>query len=175
EEESDNKIVRFLGIWLNCKLNESLVKARAIEIVRSIAQQLSKKRITLSKIAYVNNMCILSKLCYLLQTVKISTKAIEQIHIPLLRIAKNKAELQVTESRAVISHKDIENCKQLKNELLNKQAISLYHRINEKGAAEVVTDIHINQGFLLAVYQKEATLMNARTLRQRSGNITWHI
>ncbi|CAG8720538.1 24060_t:CDS:1, partial [Gigaspora rosea] len=85
---------------------------------------------------------------------KISTKAIEQIHTPLLQLAKNKAGLQVTESRAMISHKDIGNCKQLKKELFNKQAISLYHRLNEKGAVEVVTDIRINQGFLLAGISK---------------------
>ncbi|CAG8719856.1 11608_t:CDS:2, partial [Gigaspora rosea] len=71
---------------------------------------------------------------------------------------KNKVGLQATESRAIISHKNIGNCKQLQNELFNKQAISLYHRLNEKGAVEAVTDIRINQGFLLVSMSKEGDI-----------------
>ncbi|CAG8792012.1 4059_t:CDS:2, partial [Gigaspora rosea] len=54
-------------------------------------------------------------------------KTIDQIHTPLL---------------------------QNKNEVFNKQAISLYHRLNKKRAVEAVTDICINQDFLLVGMSK---------------------
>ena len=33
QNENANKITRFLGIWLNCKLKDSLVRSRAQEVV----------------------------------------------------------------------------------------------------------------------------------------------
>src|SRR5260364_351775 len=130
KEEGDSKVTRFLGIWLNCKLKESLVRAKAKEVIRATVQQLDKKRITLNQVAYINNMCILSKLCYIFQAVKLLTKAIDQIHAPFLQLAKNKAGFQTTESGATINHKNIGNCKQLKNELVSRQISGLYYRLN---------------------------------------------
>src|SRR5260363_181993 len=175
KEEGDSKVTRFLGIWLNCKLKESLVRAKAKEVIKATVQQLGKKRITLSQIAYINNMRILPKLCYILQAVKLSTKAIDQIQAPFLRLAKNKAGFQTTESGAVISHKDIGNCKQLKNELVSRQITELYHRLNEKGAVEVATEIYIKQGYLLAGLPKGSSLRSATQIFQKSGNTTWHV
>ena len=47
-EEDENKITRFLGIWLNNNLKEFLVKTRAQEDVCTTVKSLETKRITLS-------------------------------------------------------------------------------------------------------------------------------
>src|ERR1043165_2814272 len=71
QEESENKIIQFLGIWLNCKLKESTIRSRAKEVIRTFIQGLNLKKLTVSQILYINNMCIISKLCYILQTTRL--------------------------------------------------------------------------------------------------------
>src|SRR6185295_10647321 len=82
-EKEKTKITKFLGIWLNNKLNKSQVKARAKELVRSTARLLNTKKITDAQISYINNICIVPKLVYMLQVSRLSKKAIDTIQGPI--------------------------------------------------------------------------------------------
>ena len=73
-------IIRVLGIWINNKLKKSYIKAKAKEIVRQTMQGLKSKKIMLSQLVYINNMYIIPKLYYLLQTTKLSKNSIDIIH-----------------------------------------------------------------------------------------------
>ena len=48
---------------------------------------------TLAQVAYVNNMCIVPKLTYLLQITKMPKAVIKAIQKPILRVAKHKLEV----------------------------------------------------------------------------------
>ena len=112
-EEEKTKITKFLGIWLNNKLNEGQVKARAKELVRSTARLLNTKKITGAQISYINNMCIVPKLVYMLQVSRLSKRAIDTIQGPLIGVAKHKLGIARTISNSVIIHRNLGNCNAL--------------------------------------------------------------
>ena len=149
QEEGVNKITRFLGVWLNCKLKDSMIRARAQETVRATIRSLNTKRMTIAQVAYINNMCIVPKLLYLLQTMKLTKAVIDKIQSPLLRIAKNKLEIASTTENSIMLHRNLGNCNSLWNQLIIKQITSLHTRLNAGGTEELVTRIRINQGLLL--------------------------
>lgn len=148
-EEGKNKITRFLGVWLNNKLDETLVKARAKEIVRSTVRTLNPKKLTVAQAAYINNMCLVPKLCYILQVARFNEKIINSIQAPILALTKNRMELTKTTSNSTILHRGIGSCNALWNQLLSKQVFSLYLRLNAAGPEEILTSIRIKQGMQL--------------------------
>ena len=146
-EESTNSITRFLGIWLNTKMKETLIKAKAKGIVRATVMSLYPKKLTWGQLAYLNNVCIIPKLIYMLQTTRLSEYELQEIHRPLLKLIKNKAELQVTTSTSLLKHKGLGNCRALADELFQKQVISLYKRLNSTGTEALATELRLRQGF----------------------------
>jgi hypothetical protein len=112
-EEDGNKITRFLGIWLNNKLKETLIKAKAKELVRSTVEGLRAKKMTIAQVAYINNMCIVPKLSYMLQVSKLSKRTIDNIQSPILRLAKNKLGIARTVGTSVMLHRNLGNCNSL--------------------------------------------------------------
>jgi ribonuclease HI len=154
-EEDDSKITRFLGIWLNKKLKESAVKAKAKEIVRSTIRGLKTKKMTISQLSYINNMCIIPKLCYMLQVSKLSKGVIDSIHNPIIGLAKNKMEMQRSTRNSIVEHKGLGNCKALWKELLLKQITSLHARLNSSGPEEILTRLRIDKGTQLIGCDKD--------------------
>jgi len=83
----------------------------------------------------------------MLQTTRLSEYELQEIHRPLLKLIKNKAELQVTTSTSLLKHKGLGNCRALADELFQKQVISLYKRLNSTGTEALVTELRLRQGF----------------------------
>jgi hypothetical protein len=117
--------------------------------VHSIARLLNTKKVTDAQILYINNICIVPKLVYMLQVSKLSKKAIDTIQGPIIGVAKHKLGIARTTSNSVIIHRNLGNCNALWDQLLIKQITSLHARINSAGPEEKLTRIRINQGLLL--------------------------
>ena len=149
QAEGKSKTTRFLGIWLSNKLCESQTKTRAKELVRATAKTLSTKKMTGAQVAYINNMCVIPKLTYMLQTSKLSKRAIEVIQSPIIGLAKHKMGVVKTVSNSIIIHRNLGNCNALWDHLLVKQITSLHARTNSAGLEELLTRIRINQGLQL--------------------------
>src|SRR5260363_223970 len=88
-DEKLHNITRLLGVWLNSRLNERQLFLKAKRIVQQTVQALRWKKLTASQLAYINNMCIIPKLCYLLQLSRMSKPLINKIHQPIIRLAKS--------------------------------------------------------------------------------------
>ncbi|CAG8808784.1 33544_t:CDS:2, partial [Gigaspora margarita] len=146
-EESTNSIMRFLDIWLNTKMKETLIKTKAKRIVRAMVISLYPKKLIWGQLAYLNNVCIIPKLIYMLQATRLSEYELQEIHRPLLKLIKNKAELQVTTSTSLLKYKGLGNCRALANKLFQKQVISLYKRLNSTGTEALATELRLRQGF----------------------------
>ena len=102
-----------------------------------------------SQVAYINNMCVVSKLTYMLQTSRLSRRAADVIQSPIIGLAKHKLGIAKTVSNSIIIHRNLGNCDALWDQLLAKQITSLHSRINAVGPEEILTRIRINQGLLL--------------------------
>jgi hypothetical protein len=155
-EEEKTKITRFLGIWLNSKLNENQIKSRAKELVRSTTRLLNTKKMTGTQVSYINNMCIVPKLTYMLQTTKLSKRIIEAIQSPIIGLAKHKLGIARTVSNSIIIHRNMGNCNALWNQLVTKQITGLHARLNSTGPEEILTKIRVNQGLLLVGATEES-------------------
>ena len=112
-EEEKAKITRFLGIWLNSKLNESQIKTRAKELVRSTTRLLNTKKMIDIQVSYINNMYIVLKLIYMLQTTKLFKRTIDAIQSPIIGLAKHKLGIAKTVSNSIIIHRNMNNCNAL--------------------------------------------------------------
>ncbi|CAG8693511.1 9759_t:CDS:2 [Gigaspora margarita] len=75
----------FFGYLAEHKNEKTLIKAKAKGIVRAM-------------------------LIYMLQATRLSEHELQKIHRPLLKLIKNKAELQVTTSTSLLKHKSLDNC-----------------------------------------------------------------
>jgi len=114
------------------------------------------KKIIDAQISYINNMCIVPKLIYMLQTTKLSKRAIDTIQSPIIGLAKHKLEIARTVNNSIIIHRNIGNCNALWNQLVTKQIMSLHTRLNSTGPEEILTRIRISQDLLLAGASKES-------------------
>ena len=165
KEENENQISRFLGVWINSQLKDAYIKAKAKGIVRGTVLNLAPKKLTLSQLSYLNNICIIPKLCYMLQTSRLSKEALKEIHRPMLKLIKNKMELQISTENFILKHKSLGNCRALDEELFAKQTLSLLKRLNSEGAELLTTSIRLKQGLI------DARIVNTQRDLMKINNI----
>jgi hypothetical protein len=163
-----------LGVWINNKLKESYIKAKAMEIVRQTVVGLKYKKVTLSQLAYINNACIIPKLCYMLQVTKLPKRTIDAIHQPFIRLVKNKAEIISTVENCIIKHRGLGGCNSLWHELVTKQITNLVQRLNSYEVVGKVTRIRLKQGFALAGFTKDSDITGSNNVQKGfwKGNLT---
>ena len=81
----------------------------------------------------------------------------------MLRLAKNKMDLQSTVPNYIVTHRNIGNFRALNAELFNKQIMSLYNRLNDENKICKITKIRIWQGHRIAGITEELEVGNEYT------------
>ena len=65
----EKEAVRFLGIWIGQKIDKKYIVAKAKQVVRLFANMIKKKIVSTSQVLYINNICLIPKLEYILQSI----------------------------------------------------------------------------------------------------------
>ena len=81
----------------------------------------------------------------------------------MLRLAKNKIDLQSTVPNYIVTHRNIGNFRVLNAELFNKQIVSLYNRLNDKSKICKITKIRMWQEHRIAGITEELEVGNEYT------------
>ena len=142
----EKELVRFLGTWIGYKVGKKQVVAKAKQITRLFANIIRKKLLSASQILYVNNVCLLPKLEYILQSTYLTKDECEKIQQPYILVAKNKIDFTRTQPNSILSHSGILNVRMLWNTLKTKQTLNLMSRLNSKYVVREITEIRIRQG-----------------------------
>ena len=142
----EKEAVRFLGIWIGNKVGKKQIIAKAKQTTRLFANLIKKKLVSVSQVLYINNICLIPKLEYLLQHVYLTKEEYEKIQQPYIIIAKNKVGLARTVPTCIMSHSGILNMRMLWNVMKTKQTLSLINRLNSKSDIRNIMELRIRQG-----------------------------
>ena len=77
------------------------------QVTRLFANTIKGKMITASQVLYINDICLILRIEYMLQNTFLTKKECEAIQQPYMMIAKNKIGLARTFLNFVISHSGI--------------------------------------------------------------------
>src|SRR5437868_9958725 len=75
----EKEAVRFLGVWIGQKLGKKQIVAKAKQVVRLFVNTIKKKIVTTSQVLYINNVCLMPKLEYILQSIFLTKDECEKI------------------------------------------------------------------------------------------------
>ena len=75
----EKEAVRFLGIWIGNKFGKKQIIAKAKQMTRLFTNLMKKKLVSVSQVLYINNICLIPKLEYLLQHVYLTKEEYEKI------------------------------------------------------------------------------------------------
>jgi hypothetical protein len=142
----EKELVRFLGTWIGGKTSRKQAITKAKQISQLFANTIKKKLVSASQVLYINNVCLLPKLEYILQNIFLTKEECEKVQQPYTMVAKNKMGLTRTLPSYVLAHSGILNMRMLWNTLKTKQILSLMNRLNSKHEVKDVTEIRIRQG-----------------------------
>jgi len=109
--EEKYALMRMLGVWLSIEANENLVIKKARRIIQQFIRSIRFKKLTISQLIYINNIYIIPKLTYMLQTTKASKRKLICLHQPIIRLIKNKVGLASTTENSAIMHQGLERCR----------------------------------------------------------------
>ena len=109
----EKEAVRFLGIWIGNKVSKKQIIAKAKQMIRLFTNLIKKKLVSVSQVLYINNICLIPKLEYLLQHVYLTKEEYEKIQQLYIIIAKNKIGLARTVLICIMSHSGILNMRML--------------------------------------------------------------
>ena len=62
----EKEAVKFLGIWIGQKVGKKQIVVKAKQVVRLFANMIKKKIVSTSQVLYINNICLILKLEYML-------------------------------------------------------------------------------------------------------------
>ena len=142
----EKEVVRFLGTWIGQKVGKKQIVAKAKQIARLFANTIKKKIVSTSQVLYINNVCLMPRLEYILQSIILTKDECEKIQQPYTMIAKNKIGLARTIPNYIMSHSGILSMRMLWNALKTKQTLSLINRLNKNCEVKDITEIRIRQG-----------------------------
>ena len=139
--EKAGSLARLLGVWLEARVNEQPIAKKADQVIKNLVRVLQRKKLTISQLVYINNMCIIPKIVYLLQTTRLSQAKLDQLHQPVLRLIKNKLGLAATTQNCIVTHAGLGICRVLSQEVFSKQLSSLQNRLNSENQIGELTRI----------------------------------
>ena len=105
----EKEAVRFLGIWIGNKFGKKQIIAKAKQTTRLFANLIEKKLVSVSQVLYINNICLIPKLEYLLQHVYLIKEEYKKIQQLYIIIVKNKIGLAKTVPTCIMSYSEILN------------------------------------------------------------------
>src|SRR5205814_5295800 len=103
----EKEVVRFLGTWIGQKVGKKQIVAKAKQIARLFANTIKKKIVSISQVLYINNVCLMPKLEYILQSIILTKDECEKIQQLYTIIAKNKIGIARTIQKHIILHSGI--------------------------------------------------------------------
>src|SRR5205814_2478808 len=98
----EKEVVHFLGTWIGQKVEKKQIVAKAKQIARLFTNTIKKKIVSTSQVLYINNVCLMPRLEYILQSIILTKDEYEKIQQLYTMIAKNKIGIARTIQKHII-------------------------------------------------------------------------
>ena len=146
EEEEANTAIKYLDVWLSSGMRKKPIIQKARATVNLAVKTLYGKKMSWSQLAYINNLCILPKVEYMLQAVGLDENILKSIHRPFLVMCKRKLGLAKNIPDWVISAKEMGGTKSLDEELMARQIRAFFIYLNRNDLVGEIVRNRVIQG-----------------------------